>query len=207
MPELCSLTDLATRFGWRNYLGEPDPEVVGRVIEHEYLLGNLPVGRRDFYVVGSPELNAITRMFVQLERSLDRVDEDRPRRRRKRRKGRRIIMATAEAATRKSKGKRKAKGVQEGEVVTPTVTRRPPENMVTIQDLATEFGYQPQYLRKLLRDAREAGDFEHAPRTRYQWERDSAELDAVRDLIQRHVDDVTAAKASAEDEDIDSDEE
>jgi len=202
MTERCSLTDLAIRFGWRNYLGEPDPEVVGRVIEHEHLLGNLPVGRRDSYVVGSPELDAIIRMFVQLERSRDRVDEDRPRRKRK--KERRIIMATVEAETRKSK--RKARGVQEGEVVTPRATRQAPENMVTIRDLAKEFGYQPQYLRKLLRDAREAGDFEHTPRTRYQWERDSEELDAVRNLIQRHVDNVAAAELEGDDEDSDSDE-
>lgn len=98
-----------------------------------------------------------------------------------------------------TKGKRKSK--KNAEEKLPRQTRSAPDGMVTIQDLATEFGYQPQYLRKLLRDAREAGEFEHPPRSRYQWEADSEGLEAVRTLVTQHQEEVNAIGEDDEDSD------
>lgn len=195
MAEVVTLTDLANRFGWYDHLGEPNAEVVGRVIEHEYLLGHLPVGRQDSYRAGSTELGRIIQLFRQIQKDANRGGTERRSRRRKK-KGR-VIMANVATET---KGKRKSK--KNAEEKLPRQTRSAPDGMVTVQDLAREFGYQPQYLRKLLRDAREAGEFEHAARTRYQWEDGSDGLAAVRDLITKHQEEVnTLAEEDEADED------
>lgn len=82
-------------------------------------------------------------------------------------------------------------------------------NTVRTTDLASEFGYTGPYLRKVLREGVEAGKVQHEPRTRWEWEEGTDELQNVRDFLSAHKEQAeaaAAARAEADDEDDDEDE-
>lgn len=72
--------------------------------------------------------------------------------------------------------------------------------IVRTTDLAAEFGYSGPYLRKVLREGAADGKIQHEPRTRWEWEEGSEDLQATRDFLSAHKEAAEAAAAESDDE-------
>lgn len=95
-----------------------------------------------------------------------------------------------------TKGKKAEVSAEEAPAKAKRKDVQAPPNAVTLADLEQEFGYGRPYLRKILRAAAEVGDYEHEPRSRYQWQEGDDSLESARKAIRDHI--AAAQRAAAE---------